>query len=103
MSAYRKGFGETKYMSFLIKDVALLEKYNEIWRKVSNSIKKGFDSQPVHNKKHLETKIKTYEGKINTNFHNNKIPKVGSQGICLSVILIDSDYKQVKPNILKCF
>ena len=44
MSAYRKGFGETKYMSFLIKDVALLEKYNEIWRKVSNSIKKGFDS-----------------------------------------------------------
>ena len=26
----------------------------------------------------------------NTNFHNNKIPKEGSQCICLSVILLDS-------------
>ena len=30
MSAYRKDFDETKYMSFLIKDDELLEKYNEI-------------------------------------------------------------------------
>ena len=27
MSAYRKDFDETKYISFLIKDVELLEKY----------------------------------------------------------------------------
>ena len=26
---------------------------------------------------------------MNTNFHNNKNPKEGSQCICLSVILID--------------
>ena len=43
MSAYRKRFDETKYVSFLIKDNELLEKYNEIWDKVSNIIKKGFD------------------------------------------------------------
>ena len=30
MSAYKKDFDETKYMSFLIKDDELLEKYNEI-------------------------------------------------------------------------
>ena len=30
MSAYRRGFDETKYISFLIKDDELLEKYNEI-------------------------------------------------------------------------
>ena len=30
MSAYRKDFDETKYMSFLIKHDELLEKYNEI-------------------------------------------------------------------------
>ena len=58
MSAYRKGFGETKYTSFFIKDVVLLEKYNEIWRKVSNSIKKGCDSEPVYNEERLETKKK---------------------------------------------
>ena len=34
--------------------------------------------------------MKSYNGKTNTNFHNNKIPKEGSQCVCLSVILIDS-------------
>ena len=33
MSAYRKDFDETKYMSFFIKNDELLEKYNEIWKK----------------------------------------------------------------------
>ena len=39
MSAYRKDFNETKYISFLIKDDKLLEKYNEIWKKVKISRK----------------------------------------------------------------
>ena len=34
MSAYRRNFDETKYMSFLIIDDELLKKYNEIWNKV---------------------------------------------------------------------
>ena len=40
MTAYRKDFDETKYISFLIKDDEFLEKYNEIWEKVKNSLKK---------------------------------------------------------------
>ena len=40
--------------------------------------------------KNLKTKIKSYNEKINTNFPDNKIPKEGSQFICLSVIFIDS-------------
>ena len=35
-------------MSFLIEDDELLEKYNKIWKKVKNSIKKEFDSKPVY-------------------------------------------------------
>ena len=96
MSAYRRDFDETKYMSFLIKDDELLEKYNEIWEKVKNSIKEEFDSKPVYNEKYLKAKIKSYNGKINTNFHNNKIPREGSQFICLSVILIDSVFRTGK-------
>ena len=42
MNAYRKDFGESKSMSFLIKDYDLLEKYNKIWEK---AIKKEFDSE----------------------------------------------------------
>ena len=38
MSAYRKDFNETKYMSFLTKDDKLLERYNKIWEKVKNII-----------------------------------------------------------------
>ena len=49
MSTYRRDFDETKYMSFLIRGDELLEKYNGIWEKVKNSIKKEFDSEPVCN------------------------------------------------------
>ena len=50
MTAYRKDFDETKFMSFLIKDDELLEKYNEIWEKVTDGLKKRLDSEPVYNK-----------------------------------------------------
>ena len=83
MSAYRRDFDETKHMSFLIKDDKLSEKYNE---KVSKSIKQKFDSEPVYDEKYPKTKIKSYKGKINKNFHNDKIPKEDSPYICLSVI-----------------
>ena len=76
MSAYRKDFDETKYVSFLIKDDKLLKEYNEIWKKIKNIIKKEFNSEPVYNEKYPKAKIKSCNGKINTNFHNNKIPKV---------------------------
>ena len=74
MSAYRRDLDETKYMSFLVIDNQLLEKYNEIWEKVSTSIKKEFDSEPVENEKYLKTKLKSNNGKIDTNVHNTKIP-----------------------------
>ena len=54
-----------------IKDHELLEKYNEVWEKVKSSIKKEFDCEPVYNEKYLKAKIKSYNGKISTNFHNN--------------------------------
>ena len=54
--------------------------------KVKNSFKREFDSEPVYDEKYLKAKIKFYNGKINTNFQNNKIPREGFQFICLSVI-----------------
>ena len=54
------------------------------------------DSEPVCNEKYLKTKIKSYKGNINGNVHGDKIPKQGSQCICLSVILIDSVYRTAK-------
>ena len=90
-------------MYFLIKDDELLEKYNEIWGKVRNKIKKEFDSEPVYNEKYLKAKLKSYNGKINKNFNSIEIPKEGSQFIFLSGILIDYVFRTGKIIILKCF
>ena len=94
MGAYRRDFDETKYMSFLIKDDELLEKYKEIWEKVKNSIKKYFDSEPVYYEKYLKAKINSYNGKIYTNFYN-KITKEGS--------LIDSVFRTSKNYYFQVF
>ena len=40
-----------------IKNDELWEKYNKIWKKVKNSIKKEFESEPVYNEKYLKVKI----------------------------------------------
>ena len=43
-------------MPILIKDKELLGKYNKIWDKATNSVKKVFDGEPVYNEKYLKTK-----------------------------------------------
>ena len=68
MRAYRKDFEKNKCMPFLIKDEKLSERYNSVFEKVSNIIKKEFHTKPVYNKKYLKTKIKSYNGNINTKF-----------------------------------
>ena len=66
-------------MSFLIKDNELLEKHDEILEKVKSSFKNEFGSEPEYIEKYLKAKIKSYNEKINTNLHSNKIPKEESQ------------------------
>ena len=85
MSAYIEEILLKLNMSVLIKDNILLEKYNEIWDNVSIIVKRGFDSEPVYNEKYLKTKIKSYEGKVNPNFHKDKMPE--------ELVLIGSVFK----------
>ena len=54
----------------------------------------------MDNEKHLR---KSYDGKINTNFHDNGVPKEGFHCICLSVALIYSVFKICKTIIHKYF
>ena len=56
----------------------------------------NLNSKPVYKEKYLKAKIKFYNEKINTNFHNNEIPREGSQVICFSVILINSVFNTGK-------
>ena len=97
MFAYRRDFDETKCVPFLITVDELLEKYNKTWEKVRNITKKKKNlSEAVYNKKYLRTKMKFYNGKINTIFHSNKIPKEGSQYRYLTVVLINSVYRKAE-------
>ena len=48
---------------------------------------KGLDSELVYNEKNLRTRIKSYEGKIISSFHGDKIPK--QLRMCLFINNID--------------
>ena len=66
------------------------KKFNKIWDKISNPLKKGFNSEPVYDNKYIKTNVKIYNNRINTNFHGNKMPEENEYYTCLSVILLDS-------------
>ena len=51
-------------MLILTRNDELLEKYNGIWKKLSNIIKKEFNCEPVYNKKYLKTKINLIREKL---------------------------------------
>ena len=59
-SAYVKSYdGQSKWISFLIENDDLLEKYNTVSDKVSTDIKKQIDSESVYNKTFFENHNKT--------------------------------------------
>ena len=61
MNTYVKSYdAETKQMYFSIEDNELFKKYNNIWIDVSSSMKREFDSKPIHNERSLISKIKSY-------------------------------------------
>ena len=92
MIGYLKHFDSNKTMSFKVGDNKLLKKYNKIWEKISNLMNIEFDSEPVYgdNNQYIETKIKMYEDRVNTNFQVKKVPKENASYKCLSVKMLDS-------------
>ena len=63
MSVYRRDFDKTKCMNFLIKGENVFDKYNEIWDKVSDTIKKKINRELIYNKKYLKLKEKKNQHK----------------------------------------
>ena len=75
--SYVKCFESNKTISFKISDNKLLKKYTQIWKKVKHLLNKKFDSEPVYgdSEKYIKTKIKIYDGNLNTNFLGKKSAK----------------------------
>ena len=77
-------------MNLLVHDEELLKRCDAIQDKINNLLKKELDSEPVYDYKYIKTKVKTYNNKINTNFHGNKISEDKEYCTCFSVILLHS-------------
>ena len=96
MIGYVRKFEGNTTMSFKINDSQLLQKYNQIWKKVEKLLKISFNSEPIYgdNEKYIKTKIKIYSGCVNTNFQGKKCQKVPYKS--LSIIMLDSVIKAKK-------
>ena len=69
MSGYIKYFENGgKKMSFIIKDNDVLDKYNEIWGKIKNTLNIKFHSMPVYDEKYIKAKVREFNGVVKTNF-----------------------------------
>ena len=98
MKSYQE---EVKWIYFFIEDGELLEIYNDVWNRVDNN-KKQVGCKLMDNKKILLTKIRSYSNEA-TDFHNEEVPKVGSNCTCLPVISLDSVLKKDESYYLKVF
>ena len=65
-------FDSNKAISAKAIDNKLSKKYNQIWKKVQNSLNIKFDSEPVYgdHDKYIKKKIKLDGDKVNTNLLN---------------------------------
>ena len=77
--------------SFKNNDSKLLRKYNQIWKRVEKLLKIEFYNEVIYgeNDKYVKTKMKIYDGKVNTNFQSKKIPREKAPYKSLSIIMID--------------
>ena len=53
----------------------VLDKYNEIWNKIKNTLNIKFHSMTVYDEKHIKDKVREFNGVIKTNFLGDEIPK----------------------------
>ena len=99
MTGYLNIFKDgARKMSFFTDNNEFLERYMAIWEKISDLVNKKFDSDPIYNNKHINTKIRSYNNGIKTNFRNidnknNKLAEKNKSYKCVSLISSDSIIK----------
>ena len=99
MTGYIKYFeNRGKNMSFVIKDDDVLDKYNEIWDKIKETLSIKFHSMPVYDEKYIKAKVREFNGVIKTNFLGDEIPKESMHYTCIACITIDSVMRMEKKN-----
>ena len=103
MTGYIKYFENGGKMSFAIKDDNVLDKYNEIWDKIKETLSIKFHSMPVYVEKYIKAKVKEFNGLIKTNFLGDKITKESMHYACIACITIDSVMRMENKNYPQVF
>ena len=85
-------------MSFVIKDDDVLNKYNEIWDKIKETLSIKFRSTSAYDEKCVKAKLREFNGMIKTNFLGDEVPKENEHYTCITCIHIDSVMKMEKKN-----
>ena len=99
MTGYIKYFENGgKNMYFVIKDDMCLNKYNEIWDKIKETLSIKFHSMPVYDEKYIKAKVREFNGVIKTNFLGDEVPKENEHYTCIACITIDSVMRMEKKN-----
>ena len=100
MSGYIKYFENgSKNMSFVIKDDDVLDKYNEIWGKIKETLNIKFHSIPVYDEKYIKAKVRELNGGIKTNFLGDEAPKESMHYTCIACITTDSVMRMEKKEL----
>ena len=89
-----------KPMSFVIKDDDVLDKYNEIWDKIKETLGIKFHSMPVYDEQYMKGKVREFNGVIKTNFLSDEVPKESEHYTCIACITIDSVMSMEKKKYL---
>ena len=69
MTGYLNIFeNDNRKMSFFTNNNEFLERYTAMREKISDLVNKKFDSDPIYHNKYINTKIRSYNNDIKTNF-----------------------------------
>ena len=55
-------------MSFLVKNISMLDNYSKIWNEIKSTLNVKFHSMPVSEKKYMKVKVKEFNDAIKTLF-----------------------------------
>ena len=87
-----------KNMSFVIKDDMCLNKYNEIWDKIKETLSIKFHTTPVYDEKYIKAKVREFSRVIKAKFFSDEVPKENEHYTCIACITIDSVMRMGKKN-----
>ena len=99
MTGYIKYFENGgKNMSFVIKDGDVLDKYNNIWDKIKETLSIKFHIRSIYDKKYIKAKVREFSEVIKTKFLCDEVPKEDKHYTCIACITIDSVMRMEKKN-----